>query len=272
MADLSCEGLAPSGDLQRPLAVGAILLAAGAGARMGHRPKSLLTLDGVPLICRQLIAWSGAGLDGGVVVLGHHADRLAAAIRGFPVTQVLNPDPDAGQNGSLRLGLQALPDRLDAVLVALADQPLIGVQDIRALIEAYRNRPAGTEVVQPVVQGLPGNPVMFSALVREQILAADAQVGCRQWQAAHPEQVHHWASANSHYRTDVDTPEDIVALAARTGHRLQWPASGPPADENQPRPQTPLEALALVRDTPDPLPCDGPNRLPCATAGSDRTP
>lgn len=211
------------GGLYSRLAVGAVLLAAGSGSRMGHKPKSLLELGGVPLIRRQLIALSGAGVDELVVVLGHHADRIEPAVRDFPVTLVRNPDPDAGQVSSLRLGLQALSPRIDAVLVALADQPLIHAQDINDLIGAYKKRPDGTQVVQPDVDGQPGNPVMFSTEVREQILAGDARIGCRQWQAVHPEAVHRWTSGNQRYRTDVDSPEDIEALAARTGHRLRWP-------------------------------------------------
>lgn len=211
------------GGLYRRLVVGAVLLAAGAGSRMGHRPKSLLELGGVPLIRRQLIALSGAGVDELVVVLGHHAERIEPVVRDFPVTIVHNPDPDAGQNASLRLGLQALSGKIDTVLVALADQPLINAQDINDLIGAYKKRPPGTEVVQPSVDGLPGNPVMFSQNVREQILAGEARVGCKQWQAANPQAVHPWASTNTRYRTDVDSPEDIEALAARTGHRLLWP-------------------------------------------------
>jgi molybdenum cofactor cytidylyltransferase len=65
---------------------------------------------------------------------------------------------------------------------------------------------------------------MFTAEVREQILAGQTNFGCRQWQSAHPEQVHAWVTANPNYRTDVDTPEDIQALAKRTGHSLIWPA------------------------------------------------
>jgi hypothetical protein len=60
--------------------VGAVLLAAGSGSRMGHRPKCLLELDGVPLIHRLLIALNGAGIDQVVVVLGRSAtpvDRFA---------------------------------------------------------------------------------------------------------------------------------------------------------------------------------------------------
>lgn len=204
--------------------VGAVLLAAGAASRMGHRPKCLLELDGTPLIRRQLTALAKAGVTEVRVVLGHYAEQIEDTLKDLPITVVRNPEPDAGQVSSLRLGLAALPDTLDAVLVALADQPLIDADDILDLMAAYRQRPAGTQVVQPYVAGLPGNPVMFNAAVRLQILAAEAHVGCRQWQSAHPEQVHVWASLNTHYRTDVDRPEDLQALASRTGHCLRWPA------------------------------------------------
>lgn len=212
------------GGLHKRAAIGAVLLAAGSASRMGHRPKSLLELDGVPLIRRQMLALSGAGVKDIVVVLGHYADRIKEAIRELPATLVHNPDPDAGQISSLRMGLQMLPPQMDAALVALADQPLIRSQDIVDLICAYKMRPTGTQVVQPSVEGLPGNPVMFSAQVRAQILADAPHVGCRQWQSAHPDQVHAWATLNSRYRADVDTAEDIAALAAQTGLQLTWPA------------------------------------------------
>ena len=212
------------GGLYSRVTVGAVLLAAGSASRMGHRPKSLLELGGVPLIRRQLIALSGAGVDEVVVVLGHYADRIESVVKEFPVTLVRNPDPDAGQISSLRLGLQSLSVKLDAVLVALADQPLINSQDINDLIGAYKKRPPGTQVVQPHVAGQPGNPVMFSADVREQILSGGANLGCRQWQASHPDQVHAWDSSNRRYCIDVDTPQDLAALAERTGHQLKWPA------------------------------------------------
>lgn len=212
------------GTLHSRVTIGAVLLAAGSGSRMGHRPKSLLELGGVPLIRRQLIALSSAGVDELVVVLGHYADQIEETIKEFPVKLVRNPDPDAGQVSSLRLGLQSLSIKLDAVLIALADQPLINSQDIKDLIGAYKKRPQNTHVVQPTVDGLPGNPVMFSNEVRKQILLGDTHMGCRQWQSANPSQVHPWISTNSHYRTDVDTLEDIDALAERTGHELQWPA------------------------------------------------
>ena len=107
------------GGLYSRLVVGAVLLAAGSGSRMGHRPKCLLELGGVPLIRRTLIALSGAGVDEVVVVLGHHAEAIEPVVSGFPVTIVRNPRPDDGQVSSQRLGLAALTGKLDAVLVAL---------------------------------------------------------------------------------------------------------------------------------------------------------
>jgi molybdenum cofactor cytidylyltransferase len=213
------------GGLYSRLVVGAVLLAAGAGSRMGGRPKALLELGGVPLIRRQLIALSGAGVDEVVVVLGHHAELLEPVVQDFPVTLVRNPRPDDGQVSSQRLGLQALAGRLDAVLVALADQPLVQAQDIGALIGAYKKRPEGTSVLVPMVGGEPGNPVIFSADVKEQILQGDANVGCRQWRAAHPDAVAPFDTDNRRYRVDVDTLEDIERFERETGHVLRWPPS-----------------------------------------------
>ena len=212
------------GGLYSRVVVGAVLLAAGSGSRMGTRPKSLLELGGVPLIRRQLIALSGAGVDEVVVVLGHHADAIEPMVQTFPVTVVRNPNPDDGLASSQRIGLAALTGKLDAVLNALADQPMINAQDVTALIGAWKKRPEGTSVVHPLVGGERGNPVIVGADVREQVLAGTANVGCRQWQAAHPEAVAPFVTDNRRYRIDVDTPEDLERFERETGHALRWPA------------------------------------------------
>lgn len=213
------------GGLHSRMALGAVLLAAGSGSRMGSKPKCLLELGGVPLIRRMLIALSGAGVDELVVVLGHHADLIEPLVQTFPVTIVRNPNPDAGQVSSQRIGLAALGARLDAVIVALADQPLLNAQDVTALIGAYKKRPDGAQVVFPLVAGERGNPVVFSSEVREQILSHSAQVGCRQWQAANATAVAPWVTDNRRYRVDIDTPEDIQSFERDTGHALRWPAA-----------------------------------------------
>jgi molybdenum cofactor cytidylyltransferase len=211
------------------MAVGAVLLAAGAGARMGGRPKALLELGGVPLVLRQLIALSGAGVDEVAVVLGHHGEAIEAAVRPLPITLVRNPSPDDGQVSSVRVGLAALSPRLDAVIVGLADQPLIDAQDIVALISAYRKRGEASMVVPRVTRAggetVPGNPVMFDAALREEWLAGGADLACRKWRDRNPERVHWLDTDNQRYSVDIDTPEDLERFAASTGHRLVWPAA-----------------------------------------------
>ena len=64
--------------------VGAVVMAAGAGRRMGCRPKSLLTRDGEPLLLRQIRLLRQCGADAIVVVLGHHAElvRVSQVVAG----------------------------------------------------------------------------------------------------------------------------------------------------------------------------------------------
>lgn len=207
--------------------VGAVLLAAGAGSRLGGRPKALLELGGVPLVTRQLIALSGAGVDEVAVVLGHHAEAVEAAIAHFPITIVRNPSPDDGQATSVRIGLRALSPRLDAVIVALADQPLIDAEDIVALIGAFKKRGNAQMVVPRVMEEggapRPGNPIIFDAALREQWLAGEADLACRKWRAAHPERVRWFDTDNRRYRIDIDSPDDLRRFAEMTGHALRWP-------------------------------------------------
>ena len=201
-----------------------MLMAAGAGARMGQRPKSLLELDGVPLICRQVMALRQAGVSELVLVLGHHAKEIEAAVKVLEVSVVINPDPDAGPVGSQRLGLQSLSGQSDAVLMALADQPLLDAADLRQLVQAFNQRPPGCSLLYPRVAGQPGNPVIFTADVRSAMLACPPEVGCKQWRQANAPLAEAFDCDNLHFVQDVDTPDDIAALRRSSGRQLQWPA------------------------------------------------
>ena len=205
--------------------MGGLVLAAGAGSRMGYRPKCLLQQGGMSLLERQLQALALAGVTPIGVVLGHHAERILqeGVLARWAAQPVRNPQPDDGHVSSLRMGLKALPRGLDAVVVALADQPLIDVQAVQALLRAFAQRPSGTQLLQPKVQGLPGNPVVFSGQVMAQILAGDDLMGARQWQLAHPEAVYHWETPHGHYRLDVDNEADRQAVEQLTGQSLRWP-------------------------------------------------
>lgn len=205
------------------MTIGAVLLAAGQGSRMGNVPKCLLQLDGVSLLERHLTALADAGVRSVVVVTGHYHERIAPVTGRFPVTQVRNPDPDAGQPSSVRLGIQALGGDFDMVIVALADQPLVGSADIRELAAAFAGRPPGTDVVYPEVKGERGNPVVFSgALIRTML--AEGRLALRKFTDEHAERVYRYETANDHFVIDLDTRQEVDALAQRTGLRLVLPA------------------------------------------------
>jgi molybdenum cofactor cytidylyltransferase len=200
----------------------AVLLAAGSASRMGHRPKCLLERDGQALIRRTAQCLLDAGIQELVVVLGHYAQEIAPALAGLSVTVVINPHPEQGIISSQRLGLQSVSANCDAVVMCLADQPLIETQDITDLLQAFADRPSNTDVVFPQVQGQPGNPVALSAAVRLAVLQANDDFGCQTWRQLNSTLVHGWASDNLHYITDLDSQADIAALQQR-GIDLRWP-------------------------------------------------
>ena len=220
---MGCQ-MKQGGGLYTRLRIGAVLLAAGEGLRMGGVAKSLITLQGVPLINRQLVALSGAGVDEVVVVTGHAREAVEAAVSSFPVTLAHNAAFQEGQQGSVRVGLNALGQKLDAVLVLLADQPLIASADLTELIAAFKKRAQG-QVVVPMVNGQRGNPIVLSEVAREQIMASGTNLGCRNLIERNPELVCVHETANTRFVTDLDTPEDMAALAERTGWRFMLPTS-----------------------------------------------
>jgi molybdenum cofactor cytidylyltransferase len=215
--------LKQGGGLYPRLRIGAVLLAAGEGRRMGGVAKPLIRLRGVPLVTRQLVALSGAGVDEVVVVTGHARAAVEAQVRRFSVTLVHNGAHADGQQGSVRTGLAALNGTFDAVFVVPSDQPLIAADDLTELIGAFKKRPAG-HVVVPVVDGQRGNPILLDEMALAQILASDTNLGCRHLIERQPELVHAYQTTNTRFIIDLDTLEDVEALARRTGWQLELPS------------------------------------------------
>ena len=210
------------GGLYPRLRIGAVLLAAGEGRRMGGVVKGLIRLQGVPLLRRQLIALSGAGVDEVVVVTGHAQDAVEKEVLGFSVTLAHNEAFAQGQESSVRFGLAQLNGPFDAIFIMPSDQPLIAADDLIELIAAFKKRAAG-HIVVPIVDGQRGNPILLDDEARGRILASGTNLGCRHLIERQPELVHVHATANARFITDLDTLDDVLALAQRTGWRLELP-------------------------------------------------
>lgn len=188
----------------------AVLLAAGMSRRFGTENKLLADFGGMTLVRRTASALCDSKARRVIVVLGHEADQVGAALDGLPLETVLNPSYQDGQVTSVRAGLAAVAEDALGVMMCLSDQPLLQGADYDALIDAFIDQP--TRVVVPFLSGKRGNPVILPASLRGDILDGGINVGCRSFIDRHPELVQSVEVTNTAYRTDFDTPENLAVL------------------------------------------------------------
>ncbi len=193
----------------------AILLAAGESRRMGTVNKLALPVAGQPLLRRTAETLLRAGLQELVAVVGHEQQTARGLLRGLPLRIVFNDNYREGQMTSVHCGMGALQHTCDAVLVCLADQPLLDVGDLRRLTSAFAQCP--TSVLVPTYRGERGNPTVLAYAHRRQILAGDRNLGCKRLIRKHPELVTAVEMDNDHLVFDLDTPESYQELQQRLG-------------------------------------------------------
>ncbi|MDQ3411935.1 MAG: nucleotidyltransferase family protein, partial [Chloroflexota bacterium] len=119
------------------MSVSGIILAAGQSSRLG-RSKQLLPLAGRPLLAHVIAHAAASDLDETILVLGHEATAIAAALGDLGQRTMINPEYAAGQSTSVRAGLSAVSPESDAVMFLLGDQPTVTSEIINALLTAYR--------------------------------------------------------------------------------------------------------------------------------------
>ena len=193
-------------------AVAGVLLAAGQGSRFG-RPKALVELDGQTLAERGVTLLRAGGTDPVLIVTG------AAQVELRPKHQartVYNREWRTGMGSSLRAALRALTEleagpEIGAVVVALADQPLVGAEAVGRLIAAYR---AGAGVAVAAYGGKPRNPVLLAREHWPEVIAtATGDQGARAFLRARPELVTLVECGDTGRPDDIDTPADLEHIA-----------------------------------------------------------
>ncbi|MCE7505368.1 nucleotidyltransferase family protein [Polynucleobacter sp. IMCC30063] len=204
--------------------IGAVLLAAGQGSRIGGLPKALLKLQGLSFLEHHLTALYAVGVSEVVVVTGYYYQSVETIAQLFPVQVVRNSTPELGQASSVRLGIEALGSEFDVIIMLLCDQPFIGRAELTLLLEEFSqlaNLKGGLSsapeiILIPEVAGQRGNPVLFSGAVMRAILASTEQLSCRQYADLHPELITFLKTDHAHFVIDIDTPEDLNILTQKT--------------------------------------------------------
>ena len=188
--------------------VAAIVLAAGASRRMGTN-KLLLPLDGEPLVRRACQRALAAGFDLLIVVLGHEAARVQAALAGLDCRFAFNADIGGPMSSSLHTGLECVPHAADAAVVMLADMVNVTEQMLRALVTAAESSAA------PLITSRYGStlapPVLFRRVLFPELLATAGE-GCGQAVVERHRAQALAVDAPLAALLDVDTPEEFANL------------------------------------------------------------
>ena len=200
-----------------------LLLAAGAGRRMGG-PKALLRDGrGVPFLDRAVGTLLDGGCDTVTVVLGAAADAARRLLdeAGWTadpaVDVVVGPDWAEGMGASLRTGLSALlTGGATAALVTLVDLPDLDAQVVARVLEHWAAGGEGDQaLLRATYDGRPGHPVLLgSAHWRRLLTVVRGDVGAQRYfdlADDHPpaRRLHEVDCTDLATGRDVDTPAEL---------------------------------------------------------------
>lgn len=197
-----------------------VVLAAGESRRMG-RLKALLPFGSHTVIEQVLQPLLQAGLAQVAVVLGHRAAEIAAVLTALPIQLLYNPDYQHGMTTSVQVAMRDITPVADAYLLALVDQPQIGVEPIRRLLTALRQTRRG--IIVPTYQGKRGHPLLLAGRYRNEVLALGPQQGLHLVTRGHPEDTREVPWTNDDILRDMDYQADYEAELQRWQQRTRSP-------------------------------------------------
>jgi len=189
--------------------VAGLILAAGLSSRMG-KTKQLLKVGGKPLVERVVQEALKSRLDEVVLVLGHRAgavrEVLSPALNDAGLRIVENPHYREGMGSSIRVGLGAVEDSADHVMILLADMPHINAHLINRLLAGYLTSPKTLGAVS--VKGRRSHPVILGRAWYRALHDLKGDEGARALFDAFKDAVCLVNAPAAYDDLDLDTPED----------------------------------------------------------------
>lgn len=185
--------------------LGCLVMAAGASTRFGEN-KLAATLDGKTLIERIFAAIPGEKFSSLTVVTQYAEVEALAPHYGFRV--VRNDRPELGLSRTVRLGVEAMSD-CDAILFAVADQPLLRRESIAAEVDFFL---ANSDCIVALSHnGRRGNPCIFPAAFYPELAALTGDHGGRSVIERHEDKLLLF-EVEGEQLIDVDTVETLQKL------------------------------------------------------------
>lgn len=189
------------------LPVGGVVLAAGSSSRMPGSEKLLLDLDGTPMVRHVLEAASEGGCHQTVVVYAN--EDVKRAVNGR-AELVFNARARTGMASSLQAGLKSMRKEIEAAVILLGDQPLVGPRTVAAVLRAWRRE--GSRPAVAVAQEEDGwaPPVVLSRELWPEVFALKGDAGARQVLKGRPELLDVVPAPGR--PDDIDTPDDYAKI------------------------------------------------------------
>lgn len=186
--------------------ISAIILAAGLSKRMGQ-PKMVLPWGEATVIENVIVTFMKADVEDILVVTGGAQDHVEALLDRHPVRKVRNEDYASGEMlSSLQCGLSTIPDRAQAVLIGLGDQPQVQEGTIRLICNAYQTD--NSLLIVPSFRMKRGHPWLVARSLWQTILDLRPPETLRDFLNAHATQIQYVNVDTSTILADLDTPED----------------------------------------------------------------
>ena len=189
--------------------VGAIILAAGMSKRMGTH-KLLLPVNGAPMIYHPIALAVQQKLNPIVVIAGQYIEEIRNVMKDCPdITFLYNPDYQRGMASSLKLGIEALGNQVDAAMIFLGDQPFVHEQVICSIRTEYENeKDNGVWIVRPCYRGQQGHPILFDHNLFGHFATIHGDEGGRSIINSHKEYLKLINFSEQYWGMDLDTPEE----------------------------------------------------------------
>lgn len=186
-----------------------ILLAAGESRRMGY-PKPLLRV-GTCTFLEQVSAAMLEAVPRLIIVTGAWSNLVRPKIPSDSrIATVENRDWSRGQLSSLKVGICAVSGTAEAVLVHLADHPLVRPATFREMTRFYASQPSQVKILIARSGGRRGHPVIFAKSIFDELLMASDSVGAKQVINRDPNRVAYLDIDDPGVVLDLDTPDDLA--------------------------------------------------------------
>lgn len=181
-----------------------IVLAAGTSSRFGADNKLLAQFGGQAMVRTIVEAALATELDPVIVVTGHQVEEVRNALNGLDVVYAHNAGFAAGQAGSVKTGIAAVPPGCAGAMVLLGDMPGVTAEIINQLLDAFTDE---TCIVVPQHNGLRGNPVILGKGSFAELEKTSGDKGARALLAG--DNVRMIDVASDAVLRDFDTPESL---------------------------------------------------------------